>query len=431
MNMKRYNSSKTNAVVKIQVIILAIVIVIAAGVGALLFLMQQPPTPKLEEVRVGLVEPLTGAYAVFGNEARQAAELIIEEINNKGGISSLGGAKLRLIVEDSKSTADGARLAAEKLVHVDKVHVIVGAFISAHTLTMLDVTEPNKVVVMTDALVDYLTARGFKYIVRPPPKASVHGATAVDFVVTLAKQKGIKIERPVLVHFDGLFGEVTGDGIYVRLRDLGIKLVDRIKYPTDITDMSPIIERIKAAKADFVFVVPYYADSILFAKAVKALDLKVTFIAGAGGTGLADPESIKALGDAAEYLTNTYSYDPFLPTEYNKKIVEEFKKRYGKLPTEAAGIIFYTLWMLKEALEVSGKMFPEKPLDGDSLMKALMGLDLQTGPAAETYPSGRIKLAPNGDNIYAQAVALQVQKGEPVLVYPLEKAIKPPVFPRP
>lgn len=414
------------------ILVAVLVIVAVAGVGVFTVLMPSTPTtPRVTEVRVGLVEPLSGAYAVFGNEAKMAAELIVEEINNKGGIVSLGGAKLRLFIEDSKSTADGARLAAEKLVNVDKVNVIIGAFISAHTLTMLDVTEPKKVVVMADALVDYLTARGFKYIVRLPPKASVHGATSVDFAVEVFKQNGMRIQRPVIVHFDGLFGEVTADGIYTRLRDLGIRPVDRIKYPTDITDMSPIIERIRQANPDIVFVVPYYADSVLFAKAVKSLGLKVTFIAGAGGTGLSDPDSIKAAGDASEYMTNTYSYDPFLPTEYNKQLVRNFQNKYGKLPTEAAGIIFYTLWTLKEALEVSGRQYPNDPLSGDNLMKVLLELDLKSGPAAETYPSGRIKLAPNGDNIYAQAVVLQVQGGKPVLVYPFEKAQTKTLFPRP
>ncbi|MCS7126674.1 MAG: ABC transporter substrate-binding protein [Aigarchaeota archaeon] len=427
-------NSRCNGLTKLQAIVVVIVLVIGVAVGgifAITLLQPTTPTAKVEEIRVGLVEPLTGTYAVFGNEAKMAAELIVEQINAQGGIKSLGGAKIKLIVEDSKSTADGARLAAEKLVSVDRVNVIVGAFISAHTLTMLDVTEPNKVIVMADALVDYLTARGFKYIVRLPPKASVHGATAVDFVVGLMKQKGEKITRPVLVHFDGLFGEVTGDGVYQRLRDLGIKLVDRIKYPTDITDMAPIIERIKAAEPDVVFVVPYFADSVLFAKAVKTLGLKVKFIAAAGGTGLADPDSIKAAGDAVELMTNTYSYDPFLPTEYNKKLVEDFRKRYGKLPTEAAGIIFYTLWTLKEGLELSGQKYPQDPLNGDNLMACFMELDLKSGPAAETYPTGRIKLLPNGDNMYAGAVVLQVQGGKPVLVYPFEKAQASAIYPRP
>ncbi|GBC72396.1 hypothetical protein HRbin03_00223 [archaeon HR03] len=130
-------------------------------------------------------------------------------------------------------------------------------------------------------------------------------------------------------------------------------------------------------------------------------------------------------------MINTYSYDPFLPTNYNKQLVQAFQNRYGKLPTEAAGIIFYTLWTLKEALEVSGKNYPNDPLSGDNLMKAFMSLDLTSGPAAETYPSGHIRLAPNGDNLYAQAVALQVQGGKPVLVYPFDKAQAKPVFPRP
>jgi ABC-type branched-subunit amino acid transport system substrate-binding protein len=60
-----------------------------------------------------------------------------------------------------------------------------------------------------------------------------------------------------------------------------------------------------------------------------------------------------------------------------------------------------------------------------------MALDLTTGPAAETYPSGHIQFDGKGDNAYPGVVVLQVQNGEPKVVYPVEVRKVNPIFPNP
>lgn len=92
---------------------------------------------------------------------------------------------------------------------------------------------------------------------------------------------------------------------------------------------------------------------------------------------------------------------------------------------------YYAMWVLKEALERSGEMFPQDPLNPDNLREAFMALDLTSGPAAETYPGDRITFNEQGDNPYAKAVILQVIDGEPKAVWPFEDAQVEAVFPRP
>lgn len=412
--------------------VVIVVIVVAAALGAYFYITTMPPpAPAIKEIKIGLVEPLTGAYAVFGTEAKQAAELVIEHINAEGGIKSMGGAKLKLVVEDSKSSVDGAKLAAERLVSVERVPIMIGAFISRHTLAMAEVTERGKVILVADALIDYLTEKGFKYFFRICPKMSAHGYTAVDFVMDQAKKKGIEVKSIVIINEDSIFGKTGALAIEKRALDYELEVLDRIEYPYDITDMTSIIERIKSLNPDIVFSVPYFTDAVLFAKTAHDLGLKPMFIAAAGGTGYADPDSIKAIGEAVEYYTQTYSYDPHKDTEYNKKFVKEFTERYGKMPTEAGGIIVYSLWTIKEALEKAGELNPSDPLNPDNLRKAFLSLDITSGPAADTYPSGRIKFNDKGDNQYAQAVVIQVINQEPVLVWPPIGAQREPIFPRP
>jgi len=78
-------------------------------------------------------------------------------------------------------------------------------------------------------------------------------------------------------------------------------------------------------------------------------------------------------------------------------------------------------------------MFPQDPLNPDNLKTVFLSLDLTDANsiAAQLYPSGHIKLAPNGDNIYAEAVVMQVINGEPRIVWPEPEPGVAPVFPRP
>ncbi len=249
--------------------------------------LTKPPTPgeafTQTEIKIGLVEPLSGGYAVFGTEAKQVAELLIEDINNKGGIHNLKGARLVLVAEDSKSTVDGAKLAAQRLVSVEHVPIIVGAYISRHTGGMLEVTEPEKVIIVTDALVDYLTEKG-NYIFRVCPKNSAHAVTNVNFIYTMLQNNGIdpSTVKIAIINEDSIFGKLGALAAQERATTLGMQVVDHIEYPYDITDMTSIVNRLMQEGVDIVISHPYFQDALLFARTVHDLDWHPMFIAGQG-----------------------------------------------------------------------------------------------------------------------------------------------------
>jgi len=440
-------------------IVVIIIIAIAAGVGWWWATTQQQVTPKItspvtttssptittavtkpkiSEIKIGLIEPLTGQYAVFGIEAKEAAELAVNVINNElGGIKSLGGAKLKLIVQDAGSTPDDSRLAAEKLISQYHPNIVIGAYISRLTASVAEVTERSHTILFMDGLVDSLTQHGWKYVFRVAPRASAHGKSAVDFVLAMAKKKGLKVRTAVVLNEDSVFGTYTGNGAVLELIKNGIRVLDHITYPSSITDVSSIISRIKADNPDIIISVPYFHDAILIAKAIKAQGIHPMFIAAAGGCGYTDPDSIKALGTTALYYTQTYSFNPYRPTTWDKKLVSMFKQKYGKIPTEAGGIILYTMFTIYAGLEKAGQMYPNDPLNPDNLRSAFMSLNLtdSNSIAAQLYPTGHIKFLPNGDNEYAGTAILQVQNIngtlKPVLVWPEPQPGVQPIFPRP
>ncbi|NPV77273.1 MAG: ABC transporter substrate-binding protein [Anaerolineae bacterium] len=391
-----------------------------------------PKTPALpDEIVVAVVQPLTGSFAVFGNEAKIGAELAIQHINESGGIKSMGGKKLKLVVEDAGEKPDTAKLAVESVISKNRPVAILGLYISRFVMAASEVTDREKVFLLADALVPQVTQMGRQYLFRPGPTASDHGKLAYAFLKETAAENGVEIKNMAVLNEDSANGRANTLGATEAALMDQFPIVTALEYPYDITDATQIVEQLKNVNPDVVIHTPYFNDAIVFAKAFQEVGWYPKFIAGAGGCGYTDPESIKAAGEGVEGITMTYSYNPAKDTPQNKKFVEAFKAIKGYIPTEAAGMNYYDAMVLYEALEYSGKNFPDDPLKPENLRAAFMALDLKSGPAVETYPSECIKFDGKGDNTCPGVVVMQVQKGEPKVVYPVAEQEVKPVFPNP
>jgi len=384
-----------------------------------------------DKIVVGCLEPLTGSHAIFGTQAKTGMELAVQHINEAGGIESLGGLELELVAEDAGENADTAKLGAESLISKHDPVAILGLYISRMTVAASEVTEREQVILVADALVDGVTGMGRQYLFRPAPKAGQHGQTAVEFVLQSAEKAGVSMEKVAILNEDSSFGRSNAEGAMQAALDNGLTIVYQKEYPYDISDASSLINDISAAKPDFVVHCPYFTDAILFANTFEETGAIPDFITGMGACGYTDPDSIEALGETAAYYANTYSYNPAKDTPQNQEFVAAFEEQTGRIPTEAAGMNYYAMWVLKEALELSGEQFPDDPLNPDNLRQAFLQLDLTSGPAVDTYPTDHIEFTETGDNPHARATVLQVIDGEPKVVWPFEEAEVEPVFPRP
>ena len=391
------------------------------------------PTAKAlpDEIVVGVVQPLTGSFAVFGKEGQIGAELAIKHINEAGGIKSMGGKKLRVVVEDAGGTADSAKLATESMISKNRPVAILGEYISRFVMAASEVTDREKVILIADALVPQITQMGRQYLFRPGPTATNHGAMAYQFVKETAAAAGIEVKTLAILNEDSANGRANSLGATEAALKDKVSIVTTLEYPYDITDATQIVQQLEKANPDVIIHTPYFNDAIVFGKAFKETGYYPKFLAGAGACGYVDPASIAALGDAAEGISMTFSYNPAKDTPQNNKFVDEYKATYGYIPTEGAGMNYYGAMVLYEALEYSGKNFPDDPLNPDNLRASFLALDLTSGPAVETYPGNQIKFDATGQNLFPGVVVLQVQNGQPVVVYPPDDAEAKPVFPNP
>src|ERR1700687_5400099 len=122
-------------------------------------------------VKIGLVQPLTGAFAAAGTDVVDGAKIAADELNAKGGVL---GKKIELIVEDTKSNPTEAASATEKLIVRDRVPVLMGASASTATLAAMPKLMEYKVPMLVEtSSSSKITTAGNPYIFRIAPPSEI------------------------------------------------------------------------------------------------------------------------------------------------------------------------------------------------------------------------------------------------------------------
>src|SRR5262252_10514633 len=124
-----------------------------------------------ETIKIGVTQPLTGAFAASGNYVAQGAKIAEDEINKAGGVL---GKQIQLIIEDNKSNPTEAVSTVEKLIQKDKVPVLIGAWSSTLTLAVMPKLEEYKVpMIVETSSSGKITTSGNPYVFRISPTSAM------------------------------------------------------------------------------------------------------------------------------------------------------------------------------------------------------------------------------------------------------------------
>jgi branched-chain amino acid transport system substrate-binding protein len=402
---------------------LAGIVALAAGVAPLTGAIKaQQPTVKL-----ALISPLSGPWAREGQLSKLGADMAVAEINRLGGIKSMGGAKLELISLDAGDSAEKAKDAAQRLVaeHPDVVGGM-GAWLSTFTLAVTEVTERAQIPWLTLSYASAITGRGFHYIFQTSPTADKQSTEALPTILALAK--AATGQQPKTV---GLIGDNTASPVsFLKplrsggLERYGIKAVLDETYTPPLSDATPLIQRLRSTRPDFLF---YISSTISDLK--LGLEKMNEFHLGKGaipviGNGAANgaPEVLKNVSpDLLEGFI-------FIVANWGMKgqepLIDAFKQQTGEPWITQDSLDGYgNIWILKEALERVGSA------DKVKVAEEIHKMDITEGPAAIAFP-GPVKFDAAGHRINAPLVIVQWQNGVPVTVYPTDRALAKAKWPK-
>src|SRR5258707_4241134 len=167
-------------------------------------------TAAQNKVRIGVVLPLSGQFALGGQNVKRGYDLAVEEINKTGGVKALGGAQVELVYADNQGKQDVAIGETERLIQQENVAAIMGSWRTPTTIARTQAAERNKTPwIIEVSSADIILERGFKYVTRVNVKASWYGAAPVDFLNYAKKSLNQNIQRVAVMYTDDDWGRAS------------------------------------------------------------------------------------------------------------------------------------------------------------------------------------------------------------------------------
>lgn len=356
-----------------------------------------------DEVVIGTLTPLTGPFARDGTLVKKGVDFAVSEINEAGGIESLGGAELTVVSQDTGESTSTATSAAQSLYSSHSPSATMGSWLSSQTIATTAVSERNQVPQLTVSYSDKITERGFKYVFQTPPKSSQFGQQSLELSASLAEAVGSEVNKVAMVGDNTAAITFTFDPLretYIPETE-GVELVvDEVWTPT-LSDATPIVRALKEEEPDVMFFgATAFSDALAVLRKMNELGVQMPIIGI--GAWLTLPAYVDNIG--ADLVENIMAVTGAHPLQGQEESVQNFTSFADEpfMIQDSIGGYAHT-WLVKEAIEQTGSADPTDVRD------ALASTTFTEGPAVNSFPVEQIRFKEGGHMENAQVVMAQWQ----------------------
>ena len=330
-------------------------------------------------VKIGLVLPYTGVYAVLGESITQGMELVFAR---EGW--TVAGRKIEMIKEDDEMKPPVGVRKTEKLIDSDKVDILTGPVHSGILMGMRDKVHTSKtILIVSNAGADAISReRCSRWIFRTSfsnwqPNQPMGGWVAKNV------SKEVFLAAP-----NYQAGKDQLDAFKETFVPAGGKIVGEDYPKLGETDYAPYLTKIRQSGAKAVYVFFSGSDAVNFVKQYDQFGLKQTAkLTGAGF--LTEPDVLPAQGKSALGVITGHFYTPLLDNPTNQRFVKEFREKFGgKMPDGFACQGYDTAEVIVRALKaVNGNT-----QDKDKLVEVIAKSDFES-------PRGHFRFDPKTQNV--------------------------------
>jgi len=315
---------------------------------ALLLLLCLPAscTRPTGELRVGLVVPLSGRLQDTGRSCLEGAELVVQELNESGGLSVRGRRyRVELLIRDARDTPERALGAAQGLINGENVAALIGPPFSSQAIPVARLADRAGVPLIVPMATNPAVTAGTSHVFRVCFTDSFQGRVMARFA-----REGLRARRAAILYdvanpfsrdiadiFTSVFGEAGG------------RVVAREGYPTGQQDFRPELQRIRAARPDVLFLPGLYPDLRFQLAQLHAMGFGVQVL---GGDTMysRDPNDLP-LVEGAYFSTH---YSPQMPGEAARAFNRLYRGAYGHEPPPGSALSYDALQLLFAVVRAQG-----------------------------------------------------------------------------
>ncbi len=344
------------------------------------------------EIVIGVAGAHSGDLASYGLPTVKAAELVVADLNAKGGVN---GKKIKLVVEDDQCKPEVATNTASKLVSAN-VSAVIGHICSGATKAALGIYKDSKIITISPSATNPPLTQSGEYpnFFRTIAPDDAQAKLAVSFIKDTLKLKSIAVLHDKADYGKG-FAELCKQ--FAEASGMTVVLFEGVN--PGAPDYSAVVNKIGNSGAQGVVWGGYHPEASKLVQQMKDKGINIPFVSD---DGVKDDTFISVAGKYAEGVYATGPQD----TSANplaKKAVADHKAKYGEEP----GAFFLNAYAA--VMAVTNAMEKAKSTDYDAVTKALRSEYVET-------PLGKISFDAKGDVIGFGFSVYQVKDGKFVVV---------------
>lgn len=295
-------------------------------------------------IKLGVIVPLTGEEALYGQSVKNGIELAVEDYNAKGGIL---GAKIETVVYDDKADPVKAVNAFEKLANKDEVDAVIGGILTSTAMAVAPLSQKYNLPTITPTATNKDITKGYKTLFRAGYTNDFQGRGLAQFAYDQLNAR----RAAVIYNIEKDYSIELANTFKAAFEKKGASVVNYEGYTADTKDFSSIITNIKDADADVLFIPEYYSTAAQIIKQVKQAGLHIELLGTNGWEGWERVENGEEIFEGG-YFSNQYAVDE--PRPQNRYFLQRYRKKYKETPNASAALGSDAAVILLEAMKKAG-----------------------------------------------------------------------------
>ncbi len=321
-----------------------------------------------DTIKVGAILAVTGPAAFLGAPEARTLEMLVEDINAKGGII---GKKVQLLIKDSQGSPEKAVSFAKQLIEEEKVFAIIGPSTSGETMQIKNIAEEGKTLLISCAAAEVIVNPLAKHVFKVAPRDSYAALKIFD------QMKKMKISKIGVLSSNTGFGKAGKEQLEKHAPAYGIQIVVNEVYDKAATDLTAEVTKLKAAKVQAIVNWSIEPAQAIVIKNARQIGMTVPIFQSHG---FANIQYAKAAGASAEgviFPASRLVVADSLPDKNRQKpVVMAYKKayesRYNEDVSTFGGHAYDSLMLLARAIREAGDN-PEKVRSSFENIKNFVG----------------------------------------------------------
>ena len=341
--------------------------------AVVMFMMAVVVSPVLakETIKVGALLAVTGPASFLGAPEAKTLEMMVADINKKGGIK---GKKVELIIKDTGASPEKALSFAKQLIEEDKVLAIIGPSTSGETMKIKSVAEEAKTILLSCAAAEVIVNPVAKYVFKTP-QMDKHAVIKI-----FEQMKAMNLSKAGVLSSNTGFGKAGKEQIEKLAPEYGIQIVANEVYDKAATDLTAEVTKVKASGAEAIINWSIEPAQSIVIKNARQIGFKGQIFQSHG---FGNIKYVEAAGEAAEgviFPAGRLLVADALPNNHPQKaVLMKYKKDYEAMFKEDSstfgGHAYDAMLILTKAIEKAGST------DKEALRNAIEGLKGVVGTA--------------------------------------------------